>query len=89
VRRGVARRGVQGRGGCGGVSVRALADLPRAGAHDPYGYVADEVGIADVCEDGAGSSAGTGEDVVEVDALDKRSPVHASGPGIMVSDSTS
>ena len=34
--------------------------------------VTDEVGIADVREDGAGSSAGTGEDVVEVDALDKR-----------------
>ena len=31
--------------------------------------VADEVGIADVREDGAGTSAGTGEDVVEVDAL--------------------
>ena len=37
--------------------------------------VADEVGIADVREDGAGSSAGTGEDVVEVDALEKRTPV--------------
>ena len=42
--------------------------------------VADEVGIADVREDGAGTSAGTGENVVEVDALDKRSPVHAAGP---------
>ena len=28
--------------------------------------VADEVGLADVREDGAGSSAGTGEDVVEI-----------------------
>ena len=37
--------------------------------------VADEVQIADVREDGAGSSAGTGEDVVEVDALEKRTPV--------------
>ena len=34
--------------------------------------VTDELGIADVRENGAGTSAGTGEDVVEVDALDKR-----------------
>ena len=42
----------------------------------------DELGLAHVREEGAGAgaSAGTGEDVVELDALDKRSPVHASGP---------
>ena len=66
--------------GSGGVVVGGVAgscDVGWVGGEsEVVEDVTDELGIADVREDGAGSSAGTGEDVVEVDALDKRSSAH-------------